>query len=316
MSVEGESYIRAIVSYSELSAFRDCPLKHYLAYILRYTKPPKPDSALSRGSLWHLVMQEHYKVIRAEQMLWPHQRIPKDREESLLAEILELIKWIWKPKDGEEQTETQSLIEWMYKGYVDRYGADLHWRIVGIEQKLMHTLPGDGPYVLKAAIDLIVFDYETSALWVIDHKSCGNLPNQMDLDIDDQFGLYSWLLRAVGKPVLGTIHSAARTTRNQADFPHYVGKSKPQTLDQRFKRTFLNRTDQELDNLALDAYNAARAAHPMVELGERPAYYSAPDPRSCGWKCDFKEAHLTIRKGRRMENALSEYGFVINKTRH
>jgi hypothetical protein len=304
-----------IVSYSELSTFRDCPLKHHLAYVMRYSKPPRPDGPLGKGSLWHLVMQEHYKIIRLEQQLHPNGKIPASREESLLFEIKQAIKWIWTASDG-EQTETQALIQWMYEGYVEYYGADLQWRIVGIEQKLQTNLPGEGNYILKAAIDLIVFDYETSALWVVDHKSCGNLPSYMDLDVDDQFGLYSWLLRKMGKPVLGTIHGAARTTRNQADHLDYVGKSKPQTMKQRFHRTYLNRTEKELDNLAFDAYNAARAAYPMLHLGERKAFYSAPDPRSCGWKCDFKEAHLTIRKGRTMEAAMSDYGFTINRTRH
>jgi hypothetical protein len=307
-------YPEFIVSYSELATFRDCPLKHFLAYARRYTKSPKPGTPLVKGSLWHLVQQEHYKRIKQYQQGCTNHRIPKAKEEEVLAWIREEIKWIWEVDDKGERSDDQALIEWMYDGYVEQYGADLNWKIVGIEQKLLVPLPGEGRYILKAAIDLIVFDWETLSLWVVDHKSCGNLPTYMDLDIDDQFGLYSWMLRSLGKKSLGAIHSAARTTRNKGDYPDAERRYKAQTLEQRFKRTYMNRTDKELDNLAHDAYEAARSAWPLP--GERGNRYSAPDPRQCGWKCDFKEAHLTIRKGRRLEDAMHEYGFTINTERH
>lgn len=306
-----------IVSYSELSTFRQCPLKHWLAYDLRYTKPPAPTGALSKGTLWHAVMEDHYKLIQAEQNRHPRNRIPPTREKSLLEEIWKSISWRLFDDNG-KQTEVQELIEWMYIGYVKQYGADLGWRIDGIERYVEHPLLDTqgrrSHYMLKAKIDLIIFSWETMSLWVVDHKSGANPPTQMDLEIDDQFGLYQWLLRQVGKPVTGSLHSYARTTRNKGDFPDAEAKYKPQTLEGRFKRTFLNRTQTELTNIAQDAWGVARAAYPPAS-SPRPKY-SAPDPRSCGWMCDFKEPHLLMRKGYNIHEVLADYGFRVDKTRH
>src|SRR5690606_3465456 len=103
---------------------------------------------------------------------------------------------------------------------------------------------------------------------------------------------------------MGSIHSANRTQRNKSFMP----------LPTRMSRTFLNRSDKELTNIALDAYHAARAAHPP-KSGER-ARYSSPDPRQCGWKCDAKEAHIAMRKGVGTAQAMRDFGFVIDRTRH
>lgn len=300
-----------IVSYSELDTFRQCPLKHYLAYKLRYKKPPKSDSALAKGSLYHNVMEAHYRAIMAEQHLHGKSgRIPPHRERNLLDEIWteHIAPILIDPDTGTWFSDVHELIEWMYRGYVEQYGIDRQWKILGVEHTIVTPLRDArgyrSRYHLKAKIDLLVMERATGGLWVIDHKSGQNLPTQMDLEIDDQFGLYTWAMREVGKPVLGSIHSANRTQRNKG----------PMTLESRMSRTFLNRSDKELTNLALDAYHAARAAYPPK--GQEAPRYSSPDPRQCGWKCDFKEPHIVMRKGQSPAKVLHEYGFVIDRTRH
>lgn len=300
-----------IVSYSELDTFRQCPLKHHLGYVMRWTKPPKPDSALAKGSLYHMVMEVHYKAIKEEQdRVNKAGRIPLDQEKPLLDHIYnDLVRPIlWDPIRGEFYSDVHDLIDWMYRGYVENYGVDRGLRIVAIEHQIVTPLRDERGrktrYHLKAKIDWLARDRTTGGLWVIDHKSGQNLPTQMDLEIDDQFGLYTWAMREVGRPVLGSIHSANRTQRNKSFMP----------LDTRMSRTYLNRSEQEITNIALDAYFTARAAHPPK--GQQPARYSSPDPRSCGWKCDFKEPHLLMRKGRKPQEVMTEYGFRIDRTRH
>lgn len=297
-----------IVSYSELDTFRQCPLKHHLLYGRRWTKPVKEDSALAKGSLWHLVMEDHYGLIKAVQDQ-NKGRVPMREVKRVLAAAHKLVmKRLQDPKTG-EQSDNQELIQWMYEGYVEMHGVDPMWRIIGIEHQIITPLlDRDGNpsrYHLKMKIDLLVRDREAGGnIWIIDHKSGQNLPTQMDLDIDDQFGLYTWGLRSMGKKVMGTIHNAARTQRNKG----------PMTLESRMSRTYMNRGEKELTNLALDAYEAARAAYP-----DDPAYaarYSSPDPRSCGWKCDVKEPHLLMRSGRNPDEVMIEYGYTVNRTRH
>ncbi len=301
-----------IMSYSELDTYRQCPLKHQWSYVERWRRPSAADGALAKGSLFHLVMETHYGVLQK------HDRKTPTSCEAALAESREAVKiHLYDQKTG-SQSETQALIEWMFDGYLAKWGADPDWDIVGIEQAFQLPLIDDAgqesPYQLKGKIDLVVRDRMTGHLWVVDHKSGANLPNMMDLEIDDQFGLYSWAMKQLGTPVLGAIHNAARTTRNTADFPDYTGKLSPQTLEQRHLRTLLNRSEVELQAIARDAWAVAANAYP-VEGKERPLY-SSPDPRNCGWKCDFKEIHLMARKGRNPEAALSEAGFVQDFTRH
>lgn len=300
-----------IVSYSELDTFRQCPLKHFLLYKQRWTKEKALDSAVGKGSLWHSVMEIHYAMIKhvQEQNADAGFRIG-DLEGRILEQQIKasVHALLWDPQAGAWLTPVHELIWWMYEGHLAQYGLDNQWRIMGIEHQIVTPLRApDGTqsrYHLKAKIDLIVRDRATGMLWVVDHKSGKDLPSHMDLEIDDQFGLYTWAMREVGRSVTGTIHSANRTQRNKSFMP----------LETRMRRTFLNRSDKEVTNLALDAYHAAKAAYPDDPANE--VRYSAPDPRSCGWKCDVKEPHLLMRKGRKLHEVMTEYGFVINQTRH
>lgn len=293
---------KIVVSYSELDTYRQCPLKHHWAYKERWRRPVEETSALAKGSLWHLVLEEHYGVLA---------------KGGSVDESINAVQHLLMDTKTGQQTETQELIQWMYEGYVAKWGADDEWEIVGIEEAFELPLRdpegNTTPYFIKGKIDLVVKDRNTGKLWVVDHKSGANLPSTMDLEIDDQFGLYSWAMKQQGTPVIGAIHNAARTTRNQADLPNYTGKSQPQSLDQRHLRTYLNRSETELESIALDAWAVAANAYPT---GEATPLYSAPDPRQCGWKCDFKEVHLLSRKGRDPHLALSEMGFAQDWTRH
>lgn len=307
-----------IVSYSELDTFRQCPLKHNLSYKRRWTKPVKPGSALDKGSLWHGVMEDHYGVIKKYQDAETRGKISKSRVAAVLAEARQKVdERLYNQQTGEYLSETHELIDWMYEGYVEYYGIDEDWRVVGIEHQIILPLPDasgqPSRYHLKMKLDLIIRDRSNGHLRVVDHKSGANLPTQMDLEIDDQFGLYTWGMRQVGKRVIGSLHSATRTTRNVGDWPGAT-KGKAQTLEQRMSRTLLNRDDKELTNIALDAYFAARAAYPDDEA--YGAHYSAPDPRSCGWKCDFKEQHLQMRRGMNPDRVMIDAGFTVNRTRH
>lgn len=300
-----------IVSYSELDTYRQCPLKHHILYGQRWTKPAKEGSALHKGSLYHTIMEEHYRTIKEYQDAHKG-RNPKEGSQAE-ADLLDLCKrrvWphLWNDVAGRFHDDVAELIAWMYEGHIKNYGTMPEWRIMAVEHQIVTPLRDERGrrtrYHLKAKLDLIVKIRTTGGLWVVDHKSGGNLPTQMELDIDDQFGLYTWAMREVGKPVLGSLHAANRTQRNKS----------PMTMDQRMSLTYLNRDETELTNIALDAYRVAWNAHPPKNAG--PKGYSSPDPRQCGWKCDLKEPHLLMRRGRKPAEVLTEYGFRIDRTRH
>ncbi len=297
-----------IVSYSELDTYRQCPLKHAILYGQRWTKPVKEGSALQKGSLYHLCQEELFRLIKEFQDE-NNGKNPQGEEVGMLIDRFwsAVAPLLYDTRTG-EQSEVQGLIEWMMKGWLDHFGLMDAWRVVGVEHQIITPLRDErgrrSRYHLKAKIDLVVRMRSTGGLWVVDHKSGANLPTDMDLEIDDQFGLYTWAMREVGRKITGTIHAANRTQRNKSFMP----------FDTRMKLTYLNRDEQELTNLALDAYRVARAAHPPK--GQQVAPYSSPDPRQCGWKCDLKEPHLLMRRGRKMSEVLREYGYKIDRTRH
>ena len=301
---------RIVVSFSELDTFRQCPLKHELAYKQRWTKDPDQESPLTKGKLWHAVMETHYRTLQQTQV-GLNRRIHSGAEErQALQDAAEAVAPLLSDQVSGEQTELQELVEWMYAGHVGQWGADLPWWIIAVEHSAEVPLPSPSgraspKYALKIKVDLIVKDRE-GKVFVVDHKSCANLPTKTQLDINDQFGLYTAGMRRLGVHVYAALHSAARTTRNRGD----VDGTKPQLLEDRFRRTVTYRTPQELDRLMLDAANAARAAY------SGNATYSSPDPDRCRWRCDFLEAHLMARKGVPLPTTLRDLGFAVNKDRH
>lgn len=282
------------VTYSELDAYRQCPLKHKWSYKDRWVKPPQVGSPLSRGSLWHLVMECHYTWLQRF-------RTNKSIDPAFLAD------WINTHllyDEAGNQNEDQELVEWMYDGYLDCYGVDPDWEILQIEQanRVALPVPDDGtPFQLKFKIDLLIKDKTSGQLWLVDHKSAKDFTRQVEIDVDDQFGLYTWALRKLGYPVVGTIRSDARTQRNKS----------PMTLENRFRRVSTYRTDQELENIARDAYATASAAWGNTPLHSNPA------PDRCSWRCDFLQSHLMLRKGVAQESViLRDFGFEVNKLKH
>lgn len=301
-----------IVTHSEIDAYRRCPLMWYLGYNQRWKvldEDRDDEHALTKGQLYHAVMEQHYLAL----MEFGQNDIGLEVALSRATELL------WGERA--EQTELQSLVWWMYTGYVAQYGADEQWEILGVEVKFQARIKGR--YFLKGKLDLVIRDRKTQKIWIVDHKSGANLPDQMELDIADQFGLYSWLLREAGIVVAGCIHSANRTTRNQGDRDENWttledGTEKPlkanikrQTPEQRFRRTLMARGDRELDALAQDAWATAVNMYPEYDGREALPVYSAPKPTmgGCSW-CDFLEPHLMARKGRNIKVALEEFGFV------
>ena len=295
------------VSWSEIDCFRQCPLKHELAYKQRWSKPPVEGSPLSRGSLFHLVMENHYSALRARDVFGRGSN--KSAEHIAMIDAL-LNRGHRKPL----QTEEQALVEWMYDGYVECYGDDLDWEVVAVEYANEFWLPtergGRSNYKVKMKIDLVIKHRPTGLLWVVDHKSNKELPTDRMLELDDQFGLYVWGMRRLGKRVAGAIHNSCRTFQ-------YKDPSKPYPLDSRFKRTMLYRTDEELDTIAVEAYKTARRAWAQTREGDAER---TPNSDTCRWRCDYTETCLGARKDRDpagyLNNSLTLGGFTQNRERH
>jgi len=290
-----------VVSYSELDALRQCRLKHQLAYKERWVGPTT-SAALERGSLFHEVMELHYR--RLKEGIKPAGIVQEVQTSGLLSD----------PHTG-GSSEMQDLVAWMYTGYVEHYGGDEDWEIIDVEFKVEEWLPTPwgtrSSFRLKGRIDVLVRDNSAGGgLWVVDHKTCKRLPRGKDLDLDDQMGIYTYLLRRGGLDIRGTIYNSVRTEK----------LVRPMSAGERFQRALTVRGDRELETMATEAYETFLDAYrPRVHGGSTGTVHDAPrspDPDRCGWRCSYTEACLLGRKGADLRDLLAETGYEIDLERH
>lgn len=321
------------VSYSELDAFRQCPLKWKLSYVDRWSAPPREGGALARGMLWHTAMQQHYETIRDFQQnlgytRWAAQVLDTERRRSLVvASKNAMDKWLRQEAEASRCDPADAeLVLWMYTGYLDLYQMDPAWEVVEVEHVRElplgtitdHHTGREVEVMLKTRADLLVRDHMDGyqadrPLVVVDHKTGRNLSSRLEVDIDDQAGLYTWLLCESGLDVGYAVRNEARTQRNLADQPGYVGKAKPQPLLDRFQRISSWRGEGTLQRLARDALAVIETAYNLSDH----TLFSAPNPDMCKWKCNFLDAHMLVREsGLPYHQVLPDFEFEQRWERH
>lgn len=265
-----------VVRHSELKDFAQCPLKHRFGWVEGYRLPDSAASSL--GTAWHLVMAHHYRVLMAN---YATQQFDVNG-------IYEVVS-VWLLNHFRESPHYETLV-WMYVGYVGNWGLDPHWKVLSVEQTLIvpfiEPTGARSRYRYQWTTDLLVQDMDLPGepLVVVDHKSTKNPIGRVDIDLDDQYGNYTWAWRRFGKPVLMQVCNQAKT----------VKLKRPMTLVERFSRTPGYRTERELIEIEQDTLAKAKATQTKANR-ERP--YSAVDPRVCSWKCDYVDVHLALRKG-------------------
>lgn len=310
-----------VVSWSEIDTIRQCDMKHDLSYIERWTKPQRSDGALSRGTLYHSVMEVHYRVIASTQGARPGDKPTASAADRLASAKKAVAEYLFKAEReaGKDQAmlDTIDLVAWMYEGYVQRWGISPDWHILATEHAAQVRLPNEmgkpSRFALKLKIDLVIATKTLGGKnwrnWVVDFKTGKDLPKDKDFDFLDQFTLYSWSLRKIGRKVYGQMYDAIRTQRN---------KTPGQTIESRFSRTPMVRTDIELDRVAIEAYQTVSARYKdqvrLDKIGGEPP--RSTDPERCSWRCDFTEPCLHGRKGGDMRDFLRSAGFEQRFERH
>lgn len=278
-----------VVRGSEIADFRDCPLKHKLGWLDGWHSPAREaGGARELGTVWHNVLKIRYRYLQMCQEIG---------DEPVESEIEVQVRQAMH----EAHSELRETLFWMYDGYREMYGWDRGWKILSVEQTLQVPFhdkddkplriidPRTGksrPVLYSWTTDILAFVPMYRALMVIDTKSTSQPLGQVDIDLSDQFGLYTVAWLRLGKKIRGQLVNQAKTK----------ALKRPMTLDERFVRTPSIRTPIELRNLELDAVRTVKAMYSEANLLDGP--YSSPDPRSCGWKCDFKEPHLKLRRTR------------------
>ena len=265
-------------------------------------------SALSKGKAWHSILELHYNILLAAQR----------KDVKKVSVILERARSEVATFILDLDDELAELMWWMYDGYVSLFGADEGWEIMAVEHPAQVRLPtprgGRSSFILKMKIDLIIRDRSTRRIRIVDHKSGKDLPHRKNLELDDQFTLYTWGLNELGHHVFGQTYNAARTYRLKAD----LEESGIQPLDERFSRTGLYRTPVELQAVAVEAYQVARARYQQQAEARKDGIDSprTTDTMSCQWQCDAFEPCLAGRKGADWRSMMRAKGLTQDFERH
>ena len=275
------------VRHSAMRDMRQCPLKFKLGWLDNWEKEEKSD-ALTIGDIWHDLMRVHYLAIQRG---------------LVLAQVRDLV---FEHLDAEYgDSEHLDKIDWMYEGYLEEYGLDLDWEVLSVEQTLtVPLLERDGSptrFAYRWTSDLLVRERSTGHIVVVDNKTTKNVMKKISIDLDDQFGLYVMAWRKRGRPALYAMYNGVRTEQLK----------RPMVSSERFMRHSSHRTNAELANIEQDALDTCEAMYPAIGPAR---LYSAPDPRVCGWKCEFLGVHLTMRKApnpdRILPALMRSHGFV------
>ena len=300
------------VSYSEIDTYRQCALKHQLSYVERWRLPDGQEAeALQRGTLFHSVMEKHYGMLK------------ETNGETTAEDLFLAVAPLLYVEGTGAQSERQELVEWMYRGYVDLYQLDPDWEIIGIEVPFtapMYDYNGnESPIHLSGTADLIVKDHSAGGgLWIVDHKTCKNLPRGKDFDMEDQTAIYTFLMKQAGWDIRGAIYNHVRTYK----------LVRPMEPSERFKRTLTVRGDRELLTMVAEAEDQMRNGYFHEAVGVSQARIDGdpmrpldaprtPDGERCSWKCGYTEACLAGRKlgPERTRTFLEDIGFEQHDTK-
>jgi hypothetical protein len=258
-------------SWTEISTYRQCPHRHKLQYTDRW-KSPKTALPLELGILWHEIMDLHYSGIKEE-------GAPR------IEAIIDLLN-----KNGARDPDHKfgPTALWMYDGYREWAKVeDRKWKeIVEVETAFEVPLLDTG-ILLTGRIDLLVIAWRH--LWVVDHKASKTLPNDRELDLDDQTPLYIWAMRQAGYDVRGAILATTRT--------HQL--KRPMDDEERFLRSTVYRADEELEAVVRDAAATITQARRTDVAHERH-----PDTQTCKWKCPYVEACIGGRRAAHLEDSI------------
>lgn len=178
-----------IYSHSRLSDYESCPLMFKFRNIDKIKEDGENIEAFL-GNQVHEALHFIYNKAKTG-------KIPQ------LKEILEFYRSLWKRnfnknikivKKGFSAESYFKQGEEMIKKYYEK-NKPFDENIIGMEQKIMIDLMGDGKYVLRGFIDKLIHNKNKGIYEIHDYKTSSWLPEQEELDEDRQLGLYALAIK-------------------------------------------------------------------------------------------------------------------------
>lgn len=184
-----ESVGKYVVTHSMIKTFRGCARQTLYKQVDRL-KPKMIGQPLKRGTWMHTLLEEHHGGHDWRLM---HQKLSTQ-----FATLLDEEKDYYGnlPEDCGRMMRSY---EWHY--------AEDPWIVHEVEYTLEAEFPDGTLY--RGKVDAIVENQ--FGLWIVDHKTHGNLPDHTFRLLDAQSALYLWAAGKMGIPVQGFIWNYIRT---------------------------------------------------------------------------------------------------------
>lgn len=179
-----------IITNSMISTFKRCPRKALYKYHDRL-KPKTVSKPLKRGTWIHSLLETHYKGGD-----WHHTHT------ALSAQFDKLFE-----EEQEHLGDLPNEINNLMKSYFWHYRDDADWKVVETEFTFETPLP-DGTLYRCRVDNLVETPY---GLYLVDHKSHKQLPDEQFRLSDTQSALYIWCARKNKVPVDGFIWNYIKT---------------------------------------------------------------------------------------------------------
>lgn len=178
-----------ISTHSMLKTMLRCPNQAKYKYAQRL-KPNILGKPLRRGTWMHYLLEEHHAG-----------RDWRAKHAQLSNKFAELFD---EEKDFYGDLPTECLL--LMESYVWHYKAD-PWTVLETEYTVEAEFP-DG-VLYRGKVDALIENQH--GMWLIDHKTHGQLPDHTFRLLDAQSALYLWAARKMGLPVQGFIWNYLKT---------------------------------------------------------------------------------------------------------
>lgn len=302
-----------IVSVTEAETYRRCRRKWQLESSNRQALMPMvPATALSLGTFLHSALAA-WLVDESKHPATSFMEAARDERTRIVDTFREQNGYSLDDGKLANIDDAITLGFSMMKNYVERWGSPLPegFTLVAQEQRVMMPIPGTmhteewlwdsdasearlqkyadpRPHYLQGRLDGIIKDTRNK-LYVLEHKSYGNRPQERVLRTTDQFVAYHWLLNQLA---LGPVNGVAYDGMWKRASPPGKVDNRPGTLPDLFSRVRIEHAPeavQEFENfLALE----------VNEMANNPAIYTNRTwDGSCFWSCGMEELCASMTRG-------------------
>lgn len=163
-----------LVSQSKIKCWRKCKRSYYYRYILNITKKRKA-VPLQIGSMVH----ESLEILYSKGDLDRYFRGCQKKLKNLFKE------------ERIEYEEIINLSRLMVEGYRDNYIIGKEYKVLGVEVPLIVPIPKVKKISLDLKIDVVLQDKDKN-IWLMEHKTCKNMPSESTRMSDIQTVIYKW----------------------------------------------------------------------------------------------------------------------------